>query len=205
MSWIELFFTAFVISLLGSIPIGMITLAITERSITKGFKAGFILSLGATIMEFVYTYLAISCLDALTENISLGRNINWASLLIFLIIGTFYLIKKAQPPKSTFKHHENHFKEFLTGIGVGAINFLIIPYWLFMGVWLKSNNFEVLGTSSITVFAIGAALGALVVFVSYGKLASYISGKLNTIARYTNKVVGIIFIILAAFQAYQLL
>jgi len=205
MYWIELFFIAFVLSLLGSIPIGMITLSITERSITKGFKAGFILGLGATIMEFIYTYLAIACLDALTENVSIGRNIKWASLVIFLLIGIYYLFKKARHPISTFKHHDNHYKEFLRGIGVGAMNFLIVPYWLFIGVWLKSNNIEVIGTSSITIFAIGAALGALVVFVAYGKLASYISSKLATIAKYTNKAVGFLFIVLAAIQAFQLL
>ena len=205
MNWVELFSIAFGISLLGTIPIGLITLAITQRSITKGFKYGFILGLGATVMEFVYTFAAMSCLDILTENISIGRNIKIVSLVVFLILSILFLIKKSKQPEKSIALQNNLKMEFFKGIGVGAMNFLIIPFWLFIGVWLKSNNIEVIGNGQITIFSFAAALGALIVFIGYGKLARYISYRLEIVAKYTNKLVGSIFLILAIIQAIQLI
>jgi threonine/homoserine/homoserine lactone efflux protein len=205
MNWIELFFIAFGISLLGTIPIGLITLAITERSITKGFKYGFIIGLGATVMEFVYTYVAITCLDALTENISIGRNIKIVSIIIFIVLAILFLSKKPKQPNKSIALQENLVLEFFKGIGVGAMNFLIIPFWLFIGVWLRSNEIVVIGVGEITLFSIAAALGALVVFIGYGVLAHYISNKLEMVTKYTNKLVGVVFLILAIIQAAQLI
>ena len=205
MTWIELFFIAFGISLLGTIPIGLITIAITERSITKGFKYGLILGLGATVMEFVYTFISMSCLDTLTQNISIGRNIKIASLIIFIILAILFLSKKPQLKIKSIEPPGTLKLEFVKGIGVGSMNFLIVPFWLFIGVWLKSNNIEVIGVGQISIFSIGAALGALIVFIGYGKLAHYISNKLEIVAKYTNKLVGAVFLILAIIQVAKLI
>lgn len=53
------FVTTFIISALGSLLVGLITLMITQRTMEASKKAGYMLSFGATLIEFVYTYIAL--------------------------------------------------------------------------------------------------------------------------------------------------
>ena len=134
-----------------------------------------------------------------------GRNIKIVSIIIFIVLAILFLSKKPKQPNKSIALQENLVLEFFKGIGVGAMNFLIIPFWLFIGVWLKSNEIVVIGVGEITLFSIAAALGALVMFIGYGVLAHYISNKLEMVTKYTNKLVGVVFLILAIIQAAQLI
>ena len=70
----------FILSLLGSIPIGMITLLIIHRTIEYGPRAGLSVGLGATIAEFVYTVVALKFVQLLLGNHQISQGIELASL-----------------------------------------------------------------------------------------------------------------------------
>jgi hypothetical protein len=42
---------------------------------------------------------------------------------------------------------------------------LIIPFWIFLGIWLGSNGILFENKSIIFVFSIGAAIGAFLAFL----------------------------------------
>lgn len=116
----------------------------------------------------------------------------------------YYFLKKSNPTQSkTLAEHDKN-REFYKGVILGAMNMLIVPYWLLIGVWLKSNDIQINNISEILIFSIGAALGAIAVFIIYGKLAQYVSGKIHQVADYTNKGAGVLFLILALIQFLQI-
>jgi len=192
-----------VISFLGTLPIGLITLTIAQRTITQGKNAGMKVALGATIMEFVYTFIAVKALDFFNENVHLNQSIKIVSAILFLIVGLYLLFKK--PKKEIEIKGKESYKNFIAGLIVGTMNFLIVPFWIFFGLLLESYGMAFEDYSKLVVFSIGSALGALIGFILYIWFSALIKEKLTAVTKYTNKIFGILFLILSLVQFLQLI
>jgi len=192
-----------VISFLGTLPIGLITLTIAQRTITQGKNAGMKVALGATIMEFVYTFIAVKALDFFNENVHLNQSIKIVSAFLFLIVGLYLLFKK--PKKEIEIKGKESYKNFIAGLIVGTMNFLIVPFWIFFGLLLESYGMAFEDYSKLVVFSIGSALGALLGFILYIWFSAVIKEKLTAVTKYTNKIFGILFLILSLVQFLQLI
>ena len=94
MNLILYFSIALVLSFLGSLPIGLITLTITQKTIQNGRHSGLMIALGATIMEFIYAFIALLSLDLFTQNTSTRNYIKIFATAIFLALGFYFLWKK---------------------------------------------------------------------------------------------------------------
>ena len=203
MEWGVYFIVALLLSFLGSLPIGLITLNISQSTIQHGRQSGISLSLGATVMEFVYTYLALISLEFFTQNTGINQYIKVAATFVFLGMGSYFLFKKTTTNLRPVQ--AGSYFDFFRGILVGAMNMLIIPFWIFLALWLQSQGLFFERTDQILFFSLGSALGALIAFVGYVGLSEYIMKRLATVNRYTDKVVGWLFIGLGVFQLWQLL
>lgn len=202
MNLISYFFVALFLSFIGSLPIGLITLTITQKTIEKGKRSGLLISLGATIMEFGYTYLALISLDFLTKNIEVGSYIKIFAIVLFMVLGIYYFFKKPSPKLKQTKAYD--YFDFLRGAIVGLMNVLIFPFWIFLGIWLESNGMFFESQTSIITFSFGATIGAFLAFLVYIWFSGVIEKKVAIINQYTNKVVGAIFLGLGVFQLINL-
>lgn len=202
MNVIIYFVVSLVLSFLGSLPMGLITLTIAQRTIEKGRNAGMLLALGATVMEFVYTYIALISLDFFTNNTHLGDYIKIFATIIFLLLGIYFLFKKSKTNLKPSKRYD--YFDFFRGIVIGAMNLLILPFWIFIAIWLESNEMFFEEGSDIFIFSLGSAIGALMAFVGYILLSEYILNKTDLINRYANKAIGVLFLGLGIFQLGQI-
>jgi len=196
------FIISFIISALGSLPTGLITLTVMQRAVDAGKKAGYMLSFGATVMEFVYTYIALYGLTFFQENVATNYYLQVFATVVFFAFGAYNLSKESKPPAKPNKKYD--YFDFGRGILVAAMNVLIIPFWLFIAIWLSSYDMRFDTQTNIITFSIGSALGALVVFIGYAELGRFIIGRIGKIVKYTDKVVGIVFLILGVYQVTQL-
>ena len=201
MNLIFYFTIALVLSFLGSIPTGLITLTITQQTIEKGRQAGIMISLGAVIMEFIYTYIALISLEFFAEETIIGTYIKIFTIFLFTGLGIYFLIKKNNPE---IEHSSSYdYFDFLRGIVVGMMNVLIIPFWIILGIWLQSNGILFEESSFIISFSLGSAIGALIAFLGYVWFSEWIVQKIKKINLYINKAIGILFLSLGMFQVIQ--
>jgi threonine/homoserine/homoserine lactone efflux protein len=202
MNLLTYFFIAFVLSALGSMPIGMITLKVAEKTIHDGYRSGVMISLGATVIEFSYTYIALVSMDFFIQNVGVNLYINLIAMMVFFTLGFYHLLRKTK----TILDSDGEYKtsDFVKGIVLASMNMLIIPFWIFLAVWLKNYGFEFATTSQILIFSIGSALGALVIFLLYTRLGKLVVSKIQKVSYYTNRTVGLIFLLLAMYQLTQL-
>ena len=203
MELVKYFIIAFFLSALGTIPIGLITLTIAQKTLEKGKVAGWQIAMGATVIEFVYTLIALYGLEALSIESAWKRYVQIGTLFLFLILGIYYYRKAPSTLRATKSSSQR--LDFFLGMGVGMMNMLIIPFWLVVGLWLESNGMNFDEAGCIVWFSVGAALGALLIFVVYIEGSHAILQKSQSIATYANKVIGIIFFLLAIVQLFQLI
>ena len=206
MLMLQYVFCGFFLSLLGSIPIGMITLTILARTIHAGKKAGIAVALGATVAEFTYTYIALKFLKLLLGTSMVSVSIKLVSLVLFIGLGVYYLKRirndqfNLKPPVELYQK-----QDFLKGLIVGFLNMLIIPFWLVVGAALEDRGLSFDDQQKVIVFSLAAAFGALVVFLLYVRMVKLISRRIEHAIKYTDRAVGVLFLGLAIFQIISLL
>lgn len=183
-------------------PTGLITVTVAQRTIEAGKKAGYMLSFGATVIEFIYTYIALYGLTFFQENVATNYYMQVFATVVFFAFGLYNFFKESQPPTTTSDNYD--YFDFGRGILVAAMNILIIPFWLFIALWLSGYDMIFDSQANIIVFSIGSALGALAVFIGYAELGHYILARIGKIVKYTNKIVGVVFVILGIYQLTQL-
>jgi threonine/homoserine/homoserine lactone efflux protein len=188
MTFTILFLIAFTLSFVGTLPPGLITLTITQTTISEGKSAGLRNGLGATIPEFLYTYVALIGIDFLLDHADISYYIQWASVVIFLALGLWFWFAKPSEIREV-QVKANHRKFFLRGLTAGFFNFLIVPFWVVVVGWLRAN---------------GYALGALLAFVLYVELGAVILRRFQEVAAYVNKIIGGLFLLLFAYQLWEL-
>ena len=195
------FFIAFFLSALGSTPIGMITLKVTEKTIHDGFRSGVMVALGATVIEFLYTYIALSSTDFFLDNVNINSTINLIAMVVFFGLGFYHIFKKSK----VVLNHSGEYKtfDFFKGLILASMNMLIIPFWIFLVIWLKNYGVELSTNFEQLIFSAGAAFGALIIFLLYVRLGKFIATRIQKVAFYTNKLVGSLFLMLGIYQLIQ--
>ncbi|MEM9260358.1 MAG: LysE family transporter [Bacteroidota bacterium] len=205
MNSVLLFFIAFLISAVGTLPPGLITLTITQTTIKEGRRAGLQSALGATIPEFIYTYLALIGADFLLRNADISYYIQLASAILFFGLGIWFWLISPKSQKTTNTEVIPSRRFFQRGLAAGFFNFLIIPFWLFIIVWLRANGYVITKQAEFLLFATAGALGALCAFLLYLEIGGFILRKFRSVERHLNKAIGSIFLLLCAFQVWEVI
>ena len=202
MDLLHYFALAFAISAVGSIPPGLITLSILRRSVQTGRRDALWVSAGALIPEFVYTYVALVGYRYLQQHQFVEQQIQQLATVVFLAFGAYYLFKKRSTELALPSDKEDrvYATNFGRGFGVGMLNMLIIPFWVFVAGWLGRYEPDYSDTLFVFIFCLGAALGAGLVFWAYVELGNWLVQRLGRIDYYTNKAVGGIFLGLGLLQ-----
>ncbi len=198
-----IFIIVLLISFVTSLPLGLITLNVVQKTIQDGKRSGIVLALGATIIEFIYTYIALLSLDLFDKNAEWTSGIELIATLTFFAMGFYFLWKK--PAKKPALDTEYNYLDFLQGILIGAMNVLIIPFWIIVAIWLMGQGMALEGHWHFISFSLGSAIGAFLAFWGYVYVSERIVEKIDRIARYTDKVIGVLFLGLGFLQLGQLL
>jgi threonine/homoserine/homoserine lactone efflux protein len=189
-------------SFFGTLPFGTINVSITEAAIQRGVRVGIFMGIGAAVVEFFQSYIALSFYNILTTNPKMERTIIVFCIPIFLIVGVYYLLKKNRAmPKPTTK--ASTAIGFAKGFMLSSLNLIAIPYYVFIGGYLASANYIRLKPELIAAFALGVVGGSFLVFLLYAKLGQLIRRKSEKLSRYASKIVGLIFIAIAVSQAIR--
>ncbi|MBX2816260.1 MAG: hypothetical protein KTR24_09685 [Saprospiraceae bacterium] len=190
---------------LGALPVGLINLSLANWTIRKGRRAGLVATIGAILVEFGYTFLAVYFIDFFSTNETVELYIKIFSVFVFSALAVYYFLKtkNKQDLAQQVKSGQSS-KSFWFGIGITGVNLLIIPYWIFIAIWLRSNGYGIASLNEILWISTGSALGAGLVFLIYVQLGTVIVGKVSKVNEYTNRVLTVLFAILAVIQVIRI-
>lgn len=219
----------FVLSFIGSLPLGMINLTVAETSIQKGKQAAILVAIGAALIEFGQAFIAVKFTHLFTDSPIVDTVIHVVAIPIFLGLGIYYLLTKtitpSTPPVPLIKNertvvapnsslfaiklkiikHEESIKLIGKGLLISSLNLLAIPYWLFYGIYLSSQGY--LGTDGLNLFffALGVGWGTFILLLGYIHLSKWIVCKWGNVQHYANQFIGIVFLLFALFQCFTII
>lgn len=200
-----IFFIAALISFLGQLPLGNMSITSTQIGIQEGFKKAWMFAIGVAIVEMLYLRFALTGMDWVVKHRTWFVVLGWITVVLFLLLGVFSFVsarKQVSEKKSVILDNKLH--RFLLGLVMSALNPIQIPFWFLWTSTMIQTKVLPITPGAYNMFTAGAGLGTI------GGLALYIHGgnwlvkKNNTSNRTLNQIMGVIFMITALIQLYRM-
>ncbi len=166
------------------------------------------LALAAALVEIGQLFLAIHFGRLLSDALN-NDYVKYAVAVAFLGVGTLFLIKKNKATKPDKEITDKKSHPFFRGLLVAVLNPQALPFWLFVLAFMQSMTFFSIDTLAqldfLLVFLLSAAIGKWFALALYGYLSALIAGRLKTITKFINKIIGVVFLVLGMVQLIKIL
>lgn len=186
----------FGLSLMGSLPPGLISLTVSQTAIQRNAHAAWALAAGAAFAEFFQAWLAVVFADWFMSHPVAERGFQWTAMPVFFILG-IHLLFFAKAPSlknpEVMSSLRNHFGK---GLLLSVFNLLAVPYWFVYVGWLRMEGWWKEGTIHTLIFSLGVTFGTLAALGLYVWLGQIILKRSSSLARYANRFIGLIFMAL---------
>lgn len=193
---INTFYITFVISIIGSLPVGVLNTTATKIAVEHSIKHVIPFAIGVILVELIQAYISFVSTNWLSTHRAVQDGIQLLSVFIFIYLASVYYKKKDQINNSP---ETKRSKQFWLGLKLSALNPLAIPFWAFY-VLLFSFSKE-----TLPAFLVGVVLGTFFSLLLYALIGKLFRTKLLDFQTYFNKVIALVFLIIALYQTYNLI
>lgn len=181
------FFTAFI----GIIPPGLINMTAAKVNLKEGKRNAMWFVLGAILVIFFQSFFAILFAKIINRRPDLVTLLREVGLGIFATLTLYFLVLAKKPKDKTRKFNKNSkTNRFFMGMLLSGLNFLPIPYYVFVSVTLASFKLFSFDTTSIFIFVNGVILGSFLVFYCYISFFNKIENKTDYVTKNMNPIIG---------------
>lgn len=204
MKYIKQIIVGFVISFIGSIPLGYLNFIGFEIYNKSNLSQLIYYLLGVVIIEGIVIYTTYFFALKLNLNPQLKKMISIFSIF-FLIILTYYFYPNQTHFIDNYKL-ENKFlsnPSFLIGIILSCLNFAQIPFWFSWNLYLINENYISIEKKQSYVYVLGTLLGTLSGMILLILGLKKISKQGLISENFISENIWIIFLGLAVFQFFQ--
>ncbi|RMG61672.1 MAG: hypothetical protein D6722_19390 [Bacteroidetes bacterium] len=193
-------------SFLGALPLGIVNLSVVDTTIRRHFRAGFKLSLAASLVEVLQFVLALYLGTMGTKFVSQYPGMKWGVPVIFLGLGLLFFLRKQDKERP---RRELNLPDFLRGLVLAMINPQALPFWIFIIAWFRSAHYVELDPTTqmgtVGVFVLGVWAGKLAALLLFGLLSVTISRRAERISQQMNKIIGGILLLIGLWQGMALI
>lgn len=183
--------SALSISFLGSLPLGVLNITITNLSVQQGYFNTAMFALGAILVEIIIVKIAISFTIQLEKIKTLFKIFNWLSITILFslaIIFFIYAIKKI-PTESYPTLKINNL--ILWGALLSLLNPLQLPFWIAWTSILKSKRLLTLHLFHQIAYFFAIALGTGFAYYLYIEIGTRLIQFFKYQSYLINFIIGI--------------
>jgi len=184
-------FLGFLTSSIGIIPPGLINMTAAKVSIQEGRTRALVFAIGAVLIIFLQTFLAVVFAKFIDSNPSVLLLLREVGLFIFtgLTIYFFFYAKKIKR-KDDDTALKSKRSRFFLGMLLSALNFFPIPFYVFVSVTLASYDYFSFEKSFIYSFVGGSGLGAMFAFSCYIVYFKKMQSKSEFLLKNMNYLIG---------------
>jgi threonine/homoserine/homoserine lactone efflux protein len=204
--FIYIFFVGWLISFLGSIPLGNMNMIATTISVQEGSKNAWKYGVGIALIEIVYLRVALQGMDWVSRNTLVFTILGWLTVALFLVLGVLTLVKtKKQKEVKKSPLMNNNVDRFLLGMSLSALNPIQIPFWFTWSISLIKTGILQPSNANYNFFTIGAGVGTVVGIAMYIHAGKWAIKKMGANNKALNYVMGVVFIVTALIQLYKII
>ena len=199
-------FFGFIVSFLGSLPLGYLNIIGVEIISELGINSLVFYLLGVILVESIVIYFTVIFANHLAENKKLMKAIDFFAIFFLLLIGyLFYANANQTTEKHNYLANYVHYSPFLIGMVLCGLNFLQIPFWLGWNLYLANAKFICLALNLKFYYIVGTLVGTFLGMLAVIVLLDSLSQSTLSFSKYIMPIViPLFFVGLALFQVYKL-
>lgn len=169
MELLTAFVIAFVLSFVGTIPPGTISLTVVQLGLDQRIGAAWRMALAASLVEYPYAWIAVEFQDLLTRSVELTKDFHLLSGIVMILLGLLNLRSASRSAPRPGSFRESGFRR---GIVLGLLNPLAIPFWVAITAYLKTYGWVNLSRPLyVHAYLSGVSAGTFVLLVLVAYLA----------------------------------
>jgi hypothetical protein len=199
----KLFGWAFVISLLGTLPLGTLNLSVANYGFRREWAGAITFSAAAIAVEMGLVRVALVAIRRLERLTQFFRvfNVVTCGILLFLAANSLLAAWQMESFRATVALPA--VSPWISGLILSATNPLHLPFWMGWSAVLRQRNILGDRRGQYNVFIAAIGLGTSIAFCIYGLAGGYLIRLLGSRQVLLNWIVGIALLSTAIVQIYK--
>ena len=195
----------FIVSFVGSLPLGYLNLIGVAILSKLGMNALVSYLFGVIVIEAVVIYLTVIFANQLAENKKLMKSIDFLAVFFLLLLAyLFYAYSNQTVEEHDYLSGYIQYSPFLIGMVLCGLNFLQIPFWMAWNLYLLNANYITLFGKVKFHYIFGTLVGTFLGMLAVIVLLDSLSQKIIDYSRaIITIVIPLFFIFLAVFQTLK--
>lgn len=194
----------FLVSFLGSIPLGYLNVIGFDIYNASGIHAAVFYLLGVICIEFCVIYLTLIFADKLNKREKLLKFIEAFSVVfLFFLACVFYSSgNSVGTNKTAFFNINQNF--FVSGIVYSCLNFIQIPFWLSWNLYLLNAKHIEVSNARKYFYVFGTITGTFFGMLTLILSLHYFASNVEFVSKYLMQlIIPLVFLALGIFQAIK--
>ena len=198
-------FVGFLISFIGSIPLGYLNVVGYEVYNKFGIEETIFYLFGVILIEFLVIYSTLLFANQLIANKKLIKFIEAFSIIfMFLLAYIFYTSASKEAENQSVLEKYVDYSPFVVGLILSCLNFIQIPFWTSWNLYLLNGNYIEISRSRKYFYVLGTVLGTFCGMLVLILSLDYVTNQTDFLAKYLMKIIiPMVFAGLGIFQAYK--
>lgn len=191
----------FLVSFIGSIPLGYLNVIGFHLFQKSGMHPTILFVLGVICVEFLVIFFTLIFAKKLAENKRLTKYIEGFSVVfMFILAAVFYFSSNSKTDYSA----SFQYSPFVFGIVSSCLNFIQIPFWTGWNLYLLNGNYIEVSNSRKYFYVFGTIGGTFCGMMTLILSLHYFATNVEFLSKYlTQIIIPLVFLCLGIFQAIK--
>ena len=195
-------FVGFLVSFIGSIPLGYLNVIGFDIYSKLGMNSLVFFLLGVIFVEMFVIYFTLIFAKQLVNNKKLMKIIDFFAIFFLLIIAySFYASANQTMKQQGALEKYAMYSPFLIGVFLSCINFLQVPFWTGWNLYLVNENYISIVNKHKLYYIAGTLIGTFAGMLILVLILSTLAENTTSFSKYVIPVViPLFFVVLAVVQ-----
>ncbi|WP_298394270.1 hypothetical protein [Flavobacterium sp.] len=198
-------FVGFLVSFIGSIPLGYLNIVGYDVFKKFGLNETILYLFGVISIEFLVIYFTLLFAKQLNENKKIIKFIEAFSIVfMFLLAFIFYSSANKEASSTSVLEKYVGYSSFAVGLILSCLNFIQIPFWTSWNLYLLNANYIEVSKNRKYFYVFGTVLGTFSGMLVLILSLDYVTNQTDFLANYLMKaIIPLVFIGLGFLQAFK--
>lgn len=192
----------FLVSFLGTLPLGPINLAVVKTTVDHSRRQGIQVALAAALVEiieflgaFIFGQIIVGFLDS-------NKIIHVLIALTCIALAMYFVTRKPGMELATQSASPRSF--YLRGISIAAVNPQAIPFWIFAVAALSQHIPMDVSGFKLGLLLAGVFAGKLLALAGFAYVSVYIKTHLRQSNVLVNRLLAVVLVLVGLAQLWKL-
>lgn len=195
----------FLVSFVGSIPLGYLNVVGFEIYSKRGLLTTVCFLLGVILIEFFVIFFTLIFANKLAANKKLTKYIGGFSIVfMFILAFIFYFSASKNTNTSNEFSHFGYWGTFTAGLVLSCLNFIQIPFWTGWNLYLLNGKYIEVSEARKYFFVFGTVVGTFCGMLTLILSLHYFATNVDFLSKYLMQIIiPLVFVGLGIFQAIK--